>query len=172
MRRGAGPRPRRHDVGHELKGGVPEAASGIAAGGEARLFSRSAEGSNHAGRVPRLLENSRDVCAFPYEEARPPVSKGSGLRAACECAAASEPVLGVHRRRRSKPATGVGVPEEIGYGPELPVGTQAVQCRLMRHGPVRRPRLPADKAICSRVILKCTQASRTKSSRRAGPCLR
>jgi hypothetical protein len=59
MRRGAGPRPRRHDAGHELKGGVPEAASGIAAGGEARLFSRSAEGSNHAGRVPRQSTEAR-----------------------------------------------------------------------------------------------------------------
>ena len=28
------------------------------------------------------MENSRDVCKFPNEEARPPVSKGSGLRAA------------------------------------------------------------------------------------------
>jgi len=44
MRRGAGPRSRRHDTGHELKGRVPEATLGIAARGEARLFQDQQKG--------------------------------------------------------------------------------------------------------------------------------
>jgi hypothetical protein len=51
MRRGAGLRPRRHYAGHELKGRVPEATLGIAARGEARLFSRSAEAPDYASGV-------------------------------------------------------------------------------------------------------------------------
>ena len=51
MRRSAGPRPRRHYAGHELKDRVPEATLGIAARGEARLFSRSAEGPDYASGV-------------------------------------------------------------------------------------------------------------------------
>jgi hypothetical protein len=50
-----------HDAGHEPKGSVPEASSGIAARGEARLFSRSAERSNHESGVsrPRVEDRKR-----------------------------------------------------------------------------------------------------------------
>src|SRR6266508_5680125 len=53
-------RHRRHDVGHELQGGVSKAPSRRPARGEARLFSRSAEGPNHAGRVPRQGLETRE----------------------------------------------------------------------------------------------------------------
>ena len=45
MRRGAEPRHHRDDARHELKGGVPEAASGIGARGELDYFQGQQKGS-------------------------------------------------------------------------------------------------------------------------------
>jgi hypothetical protein len=66
--------------GHWLPDGVPKAASGARAHGQTQLFSRRAEGPNHACRVPRSRMEARQ-----RQGSRAPASFMDGLHSSSSC---------------------------------------------------------------------------------------